>query len=130
MLYDEAEDFFRKNDNKSQSKAAVNKFLEDNPNPVIWTTNSLGCMEESYLRRFTYVLNIDNLPKDVYNNVLTKLCNKYKLELPEDIKNLYLEYRPNFGIVEKTSNNFNLSESKDVNLLKHDLMNSLQDFNF
>lgn len=130
LLYDEAEDFFRKNDNKSQSKAAVNKFLEDNPNPVIWTTNSLGCMEESYLRRFTYVLNIDNLPKDVYNNVLTKLCNKYKLELPEDIKNLYLEYRPNFGIVEKTFNNFNLSESKDIDLLKQDLMDSLQGFNF
>lgn len=130
ILYDEAEDFFRKRDNKDQSKDQVNEILEENETPVIWTTNSLYCMENSFLRRFTYVLNIDTLPNNVYSGIMNKICNKYNVTLPEDIKELYIQHKPNLGIIEKTLNNFALSKEKDINNIRQDLLDSLKGMNW
>lgn len=126
ILYDEAEDFFRKRDNSKQAKGAVNTILEENPVPTIWTTNSLFCMEKSYLRRFTYCLNINKPPVKIYEDILNQICNKYSIKLPYDIKQLYLISRPNFGIVEKTLFNFSVSRSKNFENLKLDLLDSIK----
>jgi SpoVK/Ycf46/Vps4 family AAA+-type ATPase len=40
------------------SKVFVNRLLETNPVPIIWTTNSIGNVDPAILRRMSYVLKI------------------------------------------------------------------------
>lgn len=126
ILYDEAEDFFRKKDDISQSKGVVNDVLEENKNPTIWTTNSITCLEESYFRRFTYVLNVEELPRDLYKEMLDKLANKYNLELDEDTENICMQYKPNLGLIDKSFSNFQLSGYDDQEFLRTNLLDALK----
>lgn len=41
------------------SKVFVNRLLETNPVPIIWTTNTIGNVDPAILRRMSYVLKID-----------------------------------------------------------------------
>ena len=130
ILYDEAEDFFRKKDEVSQSKGVVNEVLENNITPTVWTTNDLSCMEESYFRRFTYVLNVEELPRDIYKSMIQKLANKYELALDDDTENVCMQYKPNLGLVDKTFSNFKLSGSDDQDCLRTDILDALKGQNF
>lgn len=41
------------------SKVFVNRLLETNPVPVIWTTNTIGNVDPAILRRMSFVLKLD-----------------------------------------------------------------------
>ena len=125
IIYDEAEDFFRRDSDTTQSKATINELLENNKVPVIWTTNSLYCLEQSYLRRFTYILRLDQLPLNTYESILEKLFNKYNVQLNNNIRQKYLENRPSIGIIEKVLKNYIMSKSTDQNVLEEDMLNSI-----
>ncbi|MEO1729548.1 MAG: AAA family ATPase [Pseudomonadota bacterium] len=67
MLFDEMEDFigdvqpaagdwFR---GREGSKVFVNRLVETNSTPVIWTTNTIGNVDPAILRRMSYVLKLD-----------------------------------------------------------------------
>ncbi|MBB5716474.1 AAA family ATPase [Sphingomonas aerophila] len=67
LLFDEMEDligdarpsggdWFAK---REGSKVFVNRLLEANPVPVIWTTNALGNIDGAILRRMSFVLELD-----------------------------------------------------------------------
>jgi SpoVK/Ycf46/Vps4 family AAA+-type ATPase len=67
LLFDEMEDligetrpsggdWFAKRDG---SKVFVNRLLETNPVPVIWTTNAIGNVDGAILRRMSFVLKLD-----------------------------------------------------------------------
>ena len=67
LLFDEMEDFigdvrpgagdwFR---GREGSKVFVNRLVETNPVPVIWTTNAIGNVDPAILRRMSYVLKLD-----------------------------------------------------------------------
>ena len=86
MLFDEAEDAFPELDAGTlrafrmkaaravtpQSKAWINQFLETNPAPVIWISNRIEQIDEAYLRRFTYHLEIGGPPKSVRRAIAHK----------------------------------------------------------
>lgn len=66
LLFDEMEDligdasptggdWFRK---RAGSKVFVNRMLETNPVPVIWTTNAIGNVDGAILRRMSHVLKL------------------------------------------------------------------------
>lgn len=129
LLYDEAEDFFRCEHSAFQSKNEINNILENNKTPIIWTTNSLTCMESSFLRRFTYTLNVDQLPRNTFKNIIKKLENNIKINLPEQFEDLLLEYMPSVGITKKLLNNYKISQSKDFKDFEEDLLNSLKSQN-
>lgn len=67
LVLDEAEDIFqdevvpprRQQRQRTGSKAWMNRFLETNPHPVIWITNSIEDMDPAYLRRFTFCVYFD-----------------------------------------------------------------------
>lgn len=44
---------------RTGSKVFVNRLLEGNPAPVIWTTNAIGNVDGAILRRMSYVLKLD-----------------------------------------------------------------------
>ncbi|PAX07713.1 AAA family ATPase [Sphingomonas lenta] len=67
LLFDEMEDligearpsggdWFAK---REGSKVFVNRLLEANPAPVIWTTNAIGNIDGAILRRMSFVLKLD-----------------------------------------------------------------------
>lgn len=129
ILFDEAEDFFRNNvfEKSKQSKLIVNEILENNENPVIWTTNDLCCMEESYLRRFNYILEFPEIPSKQLENIIQKLANKRKINLSEKTKNLIISRRPNLGIIDKSFQTYNLCKSnkeEDLNMIITDMTNN------
>ena len=51
-----AGDWFTRRDG---SKLFVNRLLETNPVPTIWTTNAIGNLDPAILRRMSYVLKLD-----------------------------------------------------------------------
>ncbi len=78
IFFDEIEDVFRPKDdsprfsrsNVSGIKAWVNKTLEENPAPAFWVTNHLFVLDEAFVRRFDYVIHLDNPPRSVRRRML------------------------------------------------------------
>ncbi len=67
VVFDEAEDvfggdapFFSLFTTKpgGQTKAAINRLLEENPVPTLWLTNSVESIDPAYLRRFQYIVEL------------------------------------------------------------------------
>ncbi len=83
IMLDEAEDVFRFNafSNAATSKLSLNQILERNPRPVIWITNDVDCMDDAYLRRFTYCFNLKRPDKKMRCQIWRAACvnNKFKL---------------------------------------------------
>jgi AAA+ superfamily predicted ATPase len=67
LLFDEMEDLIGDSQpsggdwfaKRPGSKVFVNRMLETNPVPVIWTTNAIGNVDGAILRRMSFVLKLD-----------------------------------------------------------------------
>jgi len=65
LLFDEMEDLFTdaretaSGDFRSGSKIFVNRLLESNAVPVLWTSNDIETVDAAHLRRMTFVLKMD-----------------------------------------------------------------------
>ncbi len=78
VFFDEIEDVFRLREdgprsnqaNASGVKAWVNKVLEENPVPAFWVTNHLEILDPAFIRRFDYILRLDNPPRSVRRQML------------------------------------------------------------
>ena len=78
IFFDEIEDVFRpredsprsQRNNVSGQKAWVNKMLEENSVPAFWVTNHLHILDEAFVRRFDFVLQLDNPPRSVRRRML------------------------------------------------------------
>lgn len=70
LLFDEMEDFIGESapaeggwfTRREGSKVFVNRMVETNPVPVIWTTNAIGNVDRAIVRRMSYVLEL-GLPR-------------------------------------------------------------------
>lgn len=103
LLFDEAEDAFPEPDAIAmrafrmkaahavtpQSKAWINQFLETNTAPVIWISNRIEQIDEAYLRRFTYHLEMNTPPKSVRRAIAHK--HLAALNLPERVEHALAE---------------------------------------
>jgi len=96
LLFDEAEDFFYKPNlfsTKSNSKMFTNYLLENNPVPVIWTSNHVSYLDPAYIRRFTHIVNFKKMPKEFSLKLWKKVNKKMGLNLPlQKLKNLNQEF--------------------------------------
>lgn len=80
ILFDEVEDVFPGNslsflsvkNNSDRRKAWINRLLEENPVPAVWISNNIEQIDNAFIRRFDFVLKLDNPPKDVRENILKK----------------------------------------------------------
>jgi SpoVK/Ycf46/Vps4 family AAA+-type ATPase len=78
IFFDEIEDVFRPREdgprsprtNVSGIKAWVNKTLEENPVPAFWVSNHIGILDDAFIRRFDYVIRLDNPPRSVRRRML------------------------------------------------------------
>ena len=86
ILFDEAEDVFTDTmfKNKTQSKAFVNKILENNEIPVIWTTNDVKNMDKAYLRRFIYSVKFEKLTDDIQLEFMKKEFKRQNFDITDE----------------------------------------------
>ncbi len=82
ILLDEAEDimtrekfldFFREN---TPSKIQINRFLENNPIPVIWIVNILRGIDPAHLRRFDLVIPVEIMPLETRLHIIREATEK------------------------------------------------------
>jgi len=96
LLFDEAEDFFCKPNpfsNESSSKMFTNYLLENNPVPVIWTSNHVSYLDPAYIRRFTHIVHFKKMPKEFSLKLWKKENKKKGLALPlQRLKELNQEF--------------------------------------
>ncbi len=79
VLFDELEDVFPEDFDigfigtlslGDKHKAWTNQVLESNPVPAIWISNRIGQIEEAFLRRFSYILELDTQSRSVRRRLL------------------------------------------------------------
>ena len=82
LLLDEAEDIFQQQygnlfgrvfGNDRETKAWMNKLLEQNKRPVIWISNQIHHLDPAYLRRFTYCIEFPTAPRRVRREIASAL---------------------------------------------------------
>ena len=96
LLFDEAEDMFDFDlfSPKKKSKVFMNRLLESNIHPIIWTTNRIRSIDAAYIRRFTRLVHFENPDEDFRKNIWKKTADENKLVLSEkDVCTLALKYQ-------------------------------------
>lgn len=126
IVFDEAEDLFKTRDKGDLSKMSVNIMLEKNETPVIYTANELFWADQSFLRRFTYALCIDNLPIDIFKVKAQQFADEYNIKLKDNTLDVIAQYRPNMGTLKKSISNYALSHTADQSFLISDIEESIR----
>ena len=81
ILFDETEDvfddgngFFGKKSTAQTRKAWINRMLEENPVPTLWLSNSVGCLDPAFVRRFDLVMELSLPPKTQRQRIVHDAC--------------------------------------------------------
>ncbi|MDO7844678.1 AAA family ATPase, partial [Sphingomonas immobilis] len=82
LLFDEMEDFIGDSQRsegdwfakREGSKVFVNRILEANAVPVIWTTNAIGNIDDAILRRMSFVLKLSPPPRRAALRMLDRIA--------------------------------------------------------
>lgn len=93
ILFDEMEDLFPGIDNglfglslrRSGSKVHMNRMLEGNPVPTLWTTNDISACDPAFLRRITSTLELRTPPVTVRARVWQKLAKQHQVPLSREL---------------------------------------------
>ena len=85
ILFDEAEDVMNRgfSENGSTSKGYLNRILENNSVPVIWTTNNIYDVDPAFLRRMTYAIEFEKLSEENRLEIWKKVLKKNNLKVRE-----------------------------------------------
>jgi transitional endoplasmic reticulum ATPase len=93
ILFDEMEDLFPGLDSgvfglslrRSGSKVHINRLLENNPVPTLWTTNDISDCDPAFLRRISFTLELRTPPVSVRSRIWEKLAEHHSIPMPKDL---------------------------------------------
>jgi len=89
VLFDEMEDVAWQLIKRGGSKLYLNRILENNPVPVLWTSNHIGEVDPAVLRRMTLAIELKQPPASQRAHILRRLDERIKVGLgDEDIEQL------------------------------------------
>ena len=81
MVFDEVEDVFNDGgglfgvkSTAQRCKAWINRMLEDNPVPTLWLSNSIGCLDPAFIRRFDMVIELPVPPRAQRERIIRDAC--------------------------------------------------------
>ncbi len=81
ILFDEVEDvfdngdgFFGRQSTAQTRKAWINRMLEENSVPTLWLSNSNGCLDPAFIRRFDMVIELPVPPKKQRERIIQEAC--------------------------------------------------------
>lgn len=93
ILFDEMEDLLPGLDTglfglslrRSGSKVHINRLLENNPVPTLWTTNDISDCDPAFLRRIFFTLELRTPPVSVRSHIWEKLAVHHQVPLPKEL---------------------------------------------
>lgn len=92
ILFDEMEDLFPRLDGgffglsprRSGSKVHMNRLLEGNAVPTLWTSNDISDCDPAFLRRITFTLELRTPPVSVRSRIWKRLAEHHRVPLQHD----------------------------------------------
>lgn len=106
LLVDEMEDFLVGGNYsvngylRAGSKVFMNRLLEQNPVPVLWTTNSIHAFDPAMLRRMSFAIEMTVPPARVRERIWQNLLDRNGIAAPvEDVARLARAYPGSPGAV-------------------------------
>lgn len=85
----------------SKSKLFMNRLLEENASPTIWTTNYAESIDPAFLRRMTYVVHLRKPPTRVRERILTRQLEKKDVCIePENVSALARRFEMPPGVAD------------------------------
>ena len=81
LLFDEMEDVAVHLINRGGSKVYLNRLLETNPVPIVWTSNELQNIDPALLRRMTLAIELKRPPAVQRQRILERLAERMDLKL-------------------------------------------------
>lgn len=114
IIFDEAQDYFGNNIFKPNiqnddilSKASTVNFMEHNKVPIIWITNSILFMDEAYIRRNQYMIQMDSNTNEERKRCINLILKnkKYNVSNINDMINVVNKYRLKYAIISNYVNN-------------------------
>ena len=91
ILFDEMEDIFAPAmalfgfGRAGGSKVHLNRMLEGNPVPTLWTTNDISSCDPAFLRRITFTLELRTPSAPIRARVWQRLAGKHRVSLGGDL---------------------------------------------
>jgi AAA+ superfamily predicted ATPase len=94
LLFDELEDLIgdankvdggKRFANRAGSKIFVNRMLETNGVPIIWTSNAIDNVDSAYLRRMSFVLKLDHPRGAERDRVLARMAAMEACAIGDDL---------------------------------------------
>jgi len=85
LIFDEAEDVFRKggfsSDKNELSKLFLNRMFENNPKPAIWIVNDIDAVPAPIRRRMTAAIRFGRVPKSIRLEIAEHICTTQKANI-------------------------------------------------
>lgn len=89
LLFDEMEDVAVHLIRRGGSKIYLNRLLERNPVPTIWTSNELGFIDPALLRRMTLAIELKRPPAPQRERIMVRLLERNGVDVaPDDVHRL------------------------------------------
>ncbi len=96
LLFDEMEDFIGNsrpgNGNwmaqRDGSKVFVNRLLETNAVPILWTTNTIGNVDDAIIRRMSYVLKLDYPSRKTSARIYKRIAQDEQIDMSSEVQKL------------------------------------------
>ncbi len=83
LLFDEMEDVAVHLIRRGGSKVYLNRLLENNPVPIVWTSNELGNIDPALLRRMTLAVELKRPPAAQRARIMEQMLKRHEVSLPE-----------------------------------------------
>jgi SpoVK/Ycf46/Vps4 family AAA+-type ATPase len=107
LLFDEMEDLIGatrpSNDDyfsaRDGSKVFINRMLETNPAPTIWTTNAIGNVDPAILRRMSFVLKLDYPTPNAGRRILGRIADDENVAVAEGVLVRLVDHAPEASTV-------------------------------
>ncbi len=84
VLFDEMEDIAWQLMRRGGSKVYLNRLLEKNPVPVLWTSNNIHEIDPALLRRMTLAIELKAPPASQRQRIMRRLADRIEVPLTDD----------------------------------------------
>ena len=130
LVVDEAEDIFSRTFTEKINKIETIKLLEENDIPVIYIMNNEKLLDSAYMRRFSLVVEMNDIPKNNTTQLIENLSNMYSISLNDNIVKLITDNKISVAIIDKALKSYKLSGSNNQNDLYKSIYNTAKIMNY
>ena len=84
ILFDEMEDIALQLIRRGGSKVYLNRLLETNPVPILWTSNNISDIDAALLRRMTMAFQLKSPPSSQRRRIITRMAKRIGVKLTNE----------------------------------------------